>query len=547
MEKYRTLLFFLLIIPLVGKSRVLAHHGHDSTTYEVTPVGLRNVDAPHLLLKVTDSETELGLASRFILEINAIPYVPESLGENGLRFVSIHKGKRQRFIATYTRGNGEVFIQLPQDAKTGSVTVSKGFEYLSQSIPLKFDKHIATAHVKLHRWIDLQSEGWHSSDAHLHYERTDPKHNSDWLTILDADGLSHAHFLVLKGGNVPGVWANQYEFGSQGEVIDGSRFIRSGEEYRDSTQGHINLLGIQEVIQPISTGGIGSSRILYNYPPLLDILNQAKKQGGMGGPAHGGSNARSSTSSLDTVLGAVDFFEIANSHLLKTDVWYLLLNCGFIVPPTAGTDLPNFAFRDSWQPFFGEIRTYVHTGKEIGFNGWSQAVKRGNVFITSGPIIQFEVDDVQMGGVVHLPAGGGEVSIKSNLSSPRPLEALEIIRMGKSISIKTDSTKIDRIHHLQLNQKLFVDSSCWLAVRGRGGPKKAIEKGLKIKQAEIAHSGIIQIIVGNLPIKSKPDIEKLREQLISQQEYYRTMGKYEKNTHRIRFVELFQKAIEQLE
>ena len=25
----------------------------------------------------------------------------------------------------------------------------------------------------------------------------------------------------------------------------------------------------------------------------------------------------------------------------------------------AGTDLPNFGFRDSWQPFLGEVRTYA--------------------------------------------------------------------------------------------------------------------------------------------------------------------------------------------
>ncbi len=83
------------------------------------------------------------------------------------------------------------------------------------------------------RWINLQAEGWHAADEHLHYERTDPRHDNDWLTMLDADGLSHAHFLVLRGGNLPGIWAQQFAYGKAGEATDGKRLIRPGEEYRD--------------------------------------------------------------------------------------------------------------------------------------------------------------------------------------------------------------------------------------------------------------------------------------------------------------------------
>jgi hypothetical protein len=365
--------------------------------------------------------------------------------------------------------------------------------------------------------------------------------------MLDADGLSHAHFLVLRGGNLAGVWAQQFAYGKPGEATDGIRSIRPGEKYRDSSQGHINLLGVEKIISPISTGGIGEPRIPFNYPPLLDVFRRAHELGGIGGPAHGGSLARSSTAALDTVLGQVDFFEIANTHLYKTDVWYQLLNCGFIVPPVAGTDLPNFGFRDPWQPLLGEVRTYVRSGEQSGFDAWKQAVRRGEVFVTSGPMIQLDVDGAGPGGVVRLPPEGGEITINAELASPRPLNTLEVVSMGQPISIEVKRTHSNGVHRLNVKQTWAITHSCWLAARGTGGPKTAVEQGLGIKQNVMAHTGVVRVLVGNEPIRSKAAVEQLRKQLSLQQEYYRTQATYEEPEHRIQFVKLFEQALKKLE
>ena len=65
------------------------------------------------------------------------------------------------------------------------------------------------------------------------------------------------------------------------EASDGRRMIRPGEEYRDGYQGHINLLGVTEVIPPISTGGIGKPAVMQHYPPLYDVFLRARKLGGI--------------------------------------------------------------------------------------------------------------------------------------------------------------------------------------------------------------------------------------------------------------------------
>jgi hypothetical protein len=360
--------------------------------------------------------------------------------------------------------------------------------------------------------------------------------------MMAADDLTHAHFMVLKGANFPGVWADQFAYGPEGEGGDGERLIRPGEEYRDPAQGHINLLGIREVIEPISTGGLGEPAVPYNFPPLHDIFLRTRQLGGMGGVAHSGGH----TTIVDTVLGALDFFEIANTHLYKTDLWYRLMNCGYVVPPAAGTDLPNFPYRDSWQPFLGEVRMYVKLGQNRDFESWKNALQRGEVFITSGPLLELTANGAGPGGTVRLPAEGGEVALQAELASPLELKSLEIIQNGTPLSLGSNTSKEGSVHHLSIQHALKVTHSCWLAARGVGLPKKALAQNLGIEQDTIAHTAAIRVLVGEQSIHSATDAEFLIQELIEQQNFYRAQGKYENSGQRQHVLSLFEQAIRRL-
>lgn len=356
--------------------------GHRGPTYEITEPIRIETGQNLLKLHVLEQGTGQPTAARFSLAVDGEAHTPETLGEGGLRFVSIHASRKLAYAALYARGSGEVEVPLPPGARSGTVHLAKGLEYLPVEVPFAVVGKTAAVTAELRRWSDIRSKGWLPAEEHLHYDRTDPAHDRDWLTILAGDDLAYGHFLVLKGGNLPSIWATQYAYGKEGQAGDGQRLICPGEEYRDSMQGHINLLGIEEVIPPIQAG---TPEHPYHYPAFYDVLQRARDLGGLVGPAHGTALGRSPSGIADTILVAVDFFEIANTHLYKTDVWYRLMNCGFIVPPAAGTDLPNFPFRDLWQPLLGEVRTYVHTGGKTDFDSFKQAVKRGEVFVSGGP------------------------------------------------------------------------------------------------------------------------------------------------------------------
>ena len=539
-----------MVFLILGAALIVSRSQKDEVA--ASPVLPNSASSPKLSLNILDDETGKPAAARFSLHVDGKPYYPETLNRHGLRFVSVHESKRQTYVVTYSRGSGPVEVELPQNTKQIEIHAARGFEYFPASIKRTISGKNLNVELKLKRWTNQLSQGWAAAEEHVHYDRLTESGDKDWLTMLDGDGLTHAHFMVLKGGKVPGIWAEQYAYGKQGEASDGVRLIRSGEEYRDSAQGHINLLGIKEIIQPISTGGLGKPPVPVNYPPLRDVFQRSRRLGGLGGVAHGGSLGRFPTAILDSVLGVVDFFEIANAHLYSRELWYRLMNCGYNLPPAAGTDLPNYPFRDDWQPFLGSMRMYVKVGNRRDFESWKAAVRRGEVYVTSGPVLSFRVNCEGPGKTVKLPASGGEVRIECEMATPIGLKSLELVQNGKVVSATIEKQLIDGLHRWKMSHTLTLNESCWLAVRGRGVPIQALEKSLGSTKASwmesdvIAHSAAIQVEVGGLPTRSPKDAEYLIGQLRRQQEYYRTQGRYQQGKHRLQMLQLFEEAIEKL-
>ncbi len=544
---YRGMMIHLVCASICLGATAMAHdgHGHRGPTYEVTS-SVAPSARKILRLEIRDADTGEFTSARFTLQVDGKTFVPPELSQHGLRFVSIHQGKKQRFVSTYARGSGPVDIALVDGARDLEITVVKGLDFLPASqrkLNLQDGTHTVTVNVR--RW--RKADHWFAADAHIHYERLQQQHDSDWLDMLAADGLSHAHFMVLRGGNLPGVWAQQYAYGAAGEAQRNTSWIRSGEEYRDSSQGHINLFGLNAVIPPMSTGGIGQPRVTQNYPPLLEVLQRTRQLGGIGGPAHGGSLARSSTAALDTILGGVAFIEIANTHLYKTDVWYQLMNCGFSLAPMAGTDLPNFPFRDPWQPFLGEIRTYVKLPETQDFAAWKQAVAQRATMVSSGPFIDFEIQGVGPGGTVQLSGANPEIQLSATIYSPRDLHSFEIVRNGQVLPSQVLKSQQGDLHVWKIKMNVPIAESCWFAARGAGPLKFALQQNAKIQQRTLAHTAAIQVIVDQRPIRVQADIDTLTKQLLAQQEYYRTRASYENNQQRQRFLSLFDDALRRLD
>ena len=495
--------------------------------------------SPILVLNVVEAATGEWSAARFSVSVDGNPHEPRWIGPHGLRFVSVHVSKRQTAVVTYARGTGPVWVPLTPGAKRVKVDVVKGLDYLPVSLEADVTEDPVRITAGLRRWNSLREEGWRAADAHVHYDRIGPDGDRDWFAMMAGDDIAHSQFMTLRGGMVPGTWARQFAFGERGEAADATRTIVAGEEYRDRMQGHILLFGLGNLIAPIMAG---VPEAPYNFPPLASVMRQARATGALAGIAHGGTMGGSPTALADAVGGAAEFLEIGNWswELWPLDNWYRLLNCGYALPATAGTDLPNNPRREPWQPFLGGLRMYAKTGDSTGAPAWNEAVRRGETFVTSGPAIEFVANGVGPGGTLCLPSDGGTVRVSAVMRSPRALQRLELVRNGAVAATASEQGRDGAVRSLRLETEAQFDRSGWLAVRGQGAPS------LLPGGNEVAHTSAVRVLVAGEPIWSAEDGETLVSTLQQQRNHYERSGRYATASNREEALAVFDQALEKL-
>ena len=506
--------------PLWGHGSVAAEHPR---THSFTAPAEEDLDHPHMLLTVLDDESGEPTAARFTLLTDGNDFVPDQIGPAGIRLLSIHTRKRQYSPVTYARGTGPVYIPLPEDAARVTVQVAKGFEYVPARKSARLKKGRDEVTVRLKRWINLEKEGWQATDEHVHFDRLDASRDHDWLTMMEGDGLGALLVMTLEGANLPDVWARQFAYGRDGEAFDGVRFIRPGEEFRNADHGHYNLLGISRLIEPISTGRLRGGKDLH-WPASSMVLKKARELGGIGGVAHGGALGARHTAMLDTVLGNMDFFEIFNPGRYKTDLWYRMLNAGYLLSPAGGTDLPNSPQRAWWQPFLGSVRCYVRVGESRDFESWKKSFREGRVFVTTGPVIQLRVAGREPGGTICLPRSA-EVEIEAELL-------------------------------IRLRRRLRLEESGWLAAQGVAAPAEPIDEFMgrqpMVLEAEgaepglLAHTGVIRVLVGEQSVGRSGELEALISDLADLKTYYEVHARYPSPKEQLQTLELFEQAMDRL-
>lgn len=548
---YRALFIGLAMIGLLilVQANVSGHdlsaRGFQSPTFQIQAPVVPKSGTRLFRLRVVDEETGKDTPARFSLEWDNYSYVPEHLDENGIHFTSIHTGKNQRATVLYTRGRGPVTIPLPDGSgSSGRVWVTKGYRYLPAKAEFRAGDQLT---VHLTKWNDLSDRGWFAMDEHLHFERTKSEMDAIWFEMLEGDALEHALFMVLKGGNFDGVWGQQPAYDKTGMGRSERSLLIPGEEFRGPYQGHNNLFLPGSLIEPISVGGLGKPPHPYHWPASYSVLNLTREAGGIGGAAHGGSGW-ASTATLDALLGASGFIELANTHVCRLSVWYRLLNCGVILPPVAGTDLPNYPYRESWQPFFGETRTYIQAQDPTDFELWKSALRSGRVFVSSGPMINLTVNGQSLGSIIRLPEGGSTVEIEAEITSSQPIRSLEVVCNGKVLHVEAKKELGKRgVFRQSIRHRLEIDRSSWLAARGEGSRKNRLWSSTGRLAYHMAHTAAIPVIVADEPIRVAKDIEALRVDLQEKKEKYRTEAKYPSDEERNRMLELFDHALKRIE
>jgi hypothetical protein len=119
----------------------------------------------------------------------------------------------------------------------------------------------------------------------------------------------------------------------------------------------------------------------------------------------------------------------------------------------------------------GLYRTYVKIPSEehFDYDTWIKNLRLGRTFVSSGPMLQFTVEGVQIGDTVHLSGNGGTVEVEAEAESIFPIHTLEIVQEGHVVA---DTKVMDGASKLHLKTKIPIGRNTWFAARV-GGPEYA--------------------------------------------------------------------------
>jgi hypothetical protein len=394
---------------------------------------------------------------------------------------------------TYAYVPGTFDIRLP----VGNVglEVVKGFDHRPVRQDLEVGPTTDALTVALERPIELRAEGWTTADPHVHFLAP-----STALMQAAAEDIGFVHVLATQWGD-QFTSVNDLAWGSMTDPT-GRHAVILGTENRQNMLGHIGLLGAHRPVMPLSTGSGPEGRIGDPVTELMaDWADRCHAEGGLVVAAH--FPLPFAEIATDIVTGRIDGVEMQvfapgldNPSILE---WYRFLNCGYRLPVMGGTD------KMSSEVPVGAVRTYARLDPQLEptFEAWSDAVRAGRTFATSGPVIELAVDGHEPGDVLTLPVGGGRVQARVRVRAAQPvIRAVEIVVNGE-IAATTEPPR--SLAELSLDVPLDLPSSAWIAARSRSDYQ--IHSAFDTSMA--AHTSPVYVEVGGRPLLREMDARSI--------------------------------------
>ena len=121
------------------------------------------------------------------------------------------------------------------------------FEPVDEIVTVEPGKPL-THDVRLKRWTDMSSKGWHSGDGHLHFERKQPGANEALAIWMHAEDLRMRNIMAMGDGQ--DTYYQQYAFGKAGRFVQkGLALVPGREDPRTNILGHTLHLNLQAPIR----------------------------------------------------------------------------------------------------------------------------------------------------------------------------------------------------------------------------------------------------------------------------------------------------------
>ncbi|MFA7175442.1 MAG: CehA/McbA family metallohydrolase [Kiritimatiellia bacterium] len=431
--------------------------------------------------KVVDAESGELLPCRIHFRSPAgVPFLP--YGHNSRLITNFHTDIGGDVLigeVPYAYINGECEGWLPRGEVL--VDVAKGFEYQPLRTQVEIVPGQQTLTITLKQFVDMGKERYFSGDTHVHFLSAQGAH-------LEAagEGVGVVNVLQSQWGSL---FTNTEEFTGRPSVApNGKSIVYVSQENRQHLLGHLSLLGLVKPIMPWCVDGPTEGEIGGALETTLSRwADECRAQGGTTIIPH--MPVPNGEVAALVVSGRVDAAEMVVHDAYMHEEYYRYLNAGFRLPLAGGTD------KMTSDVPVGIFRTYVHipADEPFTYDNWCRGLRRGNTFVSSGPLLRLCVEGHTIGDTVRLSAGGGCIEVEAVADSNIPINCLEIIINGRVV----DRTQVTNgAHHLHLKSTVRITRHSWITARCAGPNYAPINHHTRSRRGVMAHTSPIYLAVG---------------------------------------------------
>jgi hypothetical protein len=344
----------------------------------------------------------------------------------------------RQFEYPYFHVDGAADVAVPAGPVQVEIWHGPEFRVVRRTVTVPASGRVARR-VVLERVAHLPARGWWSGDVHVHMNyggayRNTPRNLAFQARAEDLHVVEN--LIVNKEQRIPDI---AYFRPDADPVSTATFLLLHGQEFHTSVWGHMGLLGLRSHYLLPDYAGYPNTAAASLAPTNATVADLAHAQGALVGYVHpfdtqpdpwDTTGALTYQLPVDVALGRVDYLEVMgySDHLITSDIWYRLLNCGFRIPAAAGTDaFPNFA---SLRGPPGLVRTFVHAGPTLDHRRWLAGIKAGRTFVTNAPLLEFALNGRGVGDELRLAPGSHQLAARVGMRSNIPIDHLEIIGNG---------------------------------------------------------------------------------------------------------------------
>jgi hypothetical protein len=395
-------------------------------------------------------------------------------------------------------------VELDVPAGTYTVRAHHGPEYRIARTEVEVKAGAdTTASLSLERWADPNAQGWYSGDNHIHANYGYGEYYNNPAAMADftaGEALNVGNFMVANSDGEP-VFDREFFRGRPDPLSTPNTILYWNEEWRSTVWGHMTLVNLQQVVEPIFLGFAGTTNP-HDVPSVTEIAERTRRQGGLVNYTHPAYRVEDPYSTpyaakglpVFAALGKIDTMDVMGSGDQASSALYgRLLNCGVRLSASAGTDV--FLNRILCNPP-GTERAYVKVDGKFDYKKWIDGLRAGRSFVSNGPLLELTVGGKSLGETLSLSAAG-QVNVKGSVSSQYPLDRIEVLYNNRAVATVMPTADLLTIN---FDKTINVDRSGWIALRVIGPARDDI-KG----PTQLAHTSPIYVTVGDQPVGSADD------------------------------------------